>query len=66
MDATNKLAPAPYVLIGLAAILTGLTEKAIRKKIEDGIWVEGKEYRRAPDGRIYISMEGYRRWVETG
>jgi hypothetical protein len=26
--------------------------------------VEGQVWRRAPDGRILIDMEGYRRWVE--
>jgi hypothetical protein len=58
------LAPAPYVTIKLAAVITGLTEKAIRRKIEDGKWIEGREYRRSADGGIFISMKGYERWVE--
>ena len=49
-DAVPMLAPAPYVTIPLAAMVTGLTEKAIRRKIEDGKWIEGREYRRSPDG----------------
>lgn len=58
------LTAAPYVQIPLAAIITGYTEKAIRRKIEEGIWIEGREYRKAPDGHILISIEGYRKWVE--
>ena len=65
---TPKLAtvlqPAPYVTIGLAAVITGLSEKAIRRKIEDGKWIEGREYRRSPDGGIFISIKGYSQWVE--
>jgi hypothetical protein len=55
---------AAYVTVPLAAQATGLSEKAIRRKIEDGKWIEGREFRRSPDGGIFISMEGYKRWVE--
>ena len=50
--------------VALAAVITGLTEKAIRRKIEDGKWLEGREYRRSPDGGIFISIKGYQQWVE--
>ena len=60
----NRVAPAPYVTMPLAATVTGLTEKAIRRKIEDGKWVEGREYRRSPDGGIFISIEGFCKWLE--
>ena len=60
------LAAAPYVTIQLASYITGLTEKAIRRKIEDGKWLDGREYRRSPDGGIFISMKGYQAWVEKG
>ena len=53
-----------YVTVALAATLTGLSEKAIRRKIEQGRWLDGREYRRAPDGHIFISLTGYQRWVE--
>lgn len=59
-----QVAPAPYVTVPLAAIITGLTEKAIRRKIDDGKWVEGREFMRSPDGGIFISLKGYQRWVE--
>ena len=35
-------------------------------KIEDGIWLEGREFRRAPDGHVLISLKGYQQWVEQG
>ena len=62
----SSLVPAPYVTIPLAALLTGLTEKAIRRKIEDGKWLDGREYRRSPDGGIFISIKGYQTWIERG
>lgn len=63
-DQTVLVAPAPYVTIRLAAAITGLTEKAIRRKIEEGKWLEGREYRRTPDGGIMVSLRGYQQWVE--
>jgi hypothetical protein len=46
--------------------LTGYTEKAVRGKIYEGVWVEGKHFRRAPDGNICINLEAYEAWVEGG
>jgi hypothetical protein len=58
------VAPARYVKLPLFEAMTGYTEKAIRRKIERGQWLEGREYRRAPDGNIVVDLEGYCRWVE--
>ncbi len=30
-----------------------------------GVWVEGREYVRAPDNRVLVDLEGYERWVES-
>lgn len=60
---TVQLVPARYVVIKLAAQLTGYTARAIEHKIYRGDWREGIEYRRGPDGRILIDMQGYARWV---
>lgn len=60
-----QVAPAPYVTIPLAATITGLTAKAIRRKIEEGKWLEGREYRRSPDGGVFVSVKGFSSWVET-
>lgn len=58
-----QVALAPRVRIHLFAASTGLTEKAIRRKIEEGKWLEGKEYHRDPDGGIWIDVKGAMRWV---
>jgi hypothetical protein len=59
------VAPAPYVRVCLAALITGYTEKAIRRKIAEGVWREGEVWRKAPDGSILISIKGYTEWVAT-
>lgn len=61
-----QIAPAAYVTIRLFAAMSGLTEKAIRCKIDQGKWVEGREYRRSVDGGVFISVKGFERWVEKG
>jgi len=53
-----------YVLIRVFCELTGYTEKAVRRKIEEGVWVDGQVVRRAPDGHVTVDLEGYERWVE--
>lgn len=55
-----------YVTISKFAAESGYSEDAIRTKIRDGIWPENKVWKKAPDGRILISTEGYDQWVETG
>ena len=59
-----SVALAPYVTVALFAAVTGLTEKAVRRKIEEGKWIEGREFRRSPDGGIFVSIRGYQLWVE--
>ena len=59
------VASARYVLLSLAALVTGYSVKAMERKIERGDWVEGKVWRRAPDGRILIDLLGYQKWVES-
>ena len=65
MTPTNQhIMPAPYVTIALAATMTGLSQKAIRRKIEDGKWLDGREFRRSPDGGVFISIKGFTSWLE--
>lgn len=59
-------ARADYVTIPIASAITGYSVKAIRRKIEAGVWLEGREFRRAPDGHVLISVKGYELWVERG
>lgn len=56
---------ARYVTIGRFESLTGYTASAIRQKMSAGVWVEGREYVRAPDNRVLVDLEGYERWVES-
>lgn len=56
--------PARYVTVALAAKMLGLTVAAIRKRVQRGQWIEGKEWRRGPDGRIWVDTEGIVKWVE--
>lgn len=55
-----------YFTVRKFSELSGYSENAIRAKIQEGVWMEGKVFLRAPDGRILISKEGYESWVETG
>ena len=58
--------PTPLTLVRIkhATGPTGYSEKAIRKKIETGVWLEGHEYHRAPDKRIVINIEGVQKWQQ--
>jgi hypothetical protein len=64
-DLAPQVTPAPYVTVKLAASITGLTVKAIYNKISEGKWLEGREFRRSPDGGVFISIKGYQKWVES-
>ena len=52
------------VRISHFSALSGYTAKAVYEKIRVGVWVEGRHYRRAPDGHILIDLEAFERWVE--
>ena len=60
------IATSRYVTIELAELKTGYTMDAINRKIDGGVWLEGKEWKRAPDGRRLVDMIGYEAWVERG
>lgn len=53
-----------YIRVPVFCALTGYTPKAVEGKIREGVWREGHEFRRAPDGHVLIDMRGYERWVE--
>lgn len=54
-----------WMLIPLFCAHTGYTVKAVQRKIESGVWLEGKHYRRAPDGHITMSLPAYYAWVQS-
>jgi len=53
-----------WMLVPLFCSFTGYSEKAVRRKIEDGIWVQGHHWRKAPDGRVSMDLQAYYNWVE--
>lgn len=64
--AAMGLVPPRFVMPHVAAMLTGYTEKAIQQKIDAGVWREGREWKKAPDGKRLVDMQGYERWVQGG
>lgn len=60
------IATSRYVTIELAALITGYSMDAINRKIDSGVWIQGKEWKQAPDGRRLVDMLGYEAWVERG
>lgn len=65
MTETVTVSLARYVTIKSYAASSGLSEGGIRKRIDRGVWIEGREWRRAPDGRIMIDTKGVEKWIET-
>ena len=53
-----------YVLIAKAAELIGYSKRAIELKIARGVWREGLEWIKAPDGHRMVDLRGVERWVE--
>lgn len=53
-----------HVTIGKFSEISGYSEKAIYHKIEQGVWIEGRQWRKARDNRILIDIKGYESWVE--
>lgn len=53
-----------WCLIPVFCQLTGYSDKAVRRKIASGVWIEGRQYRKAPDGHITMNMREYHKWVE--
>lgn len=59
-----QVTPEPWVTVELYAALSGLSEGAIRKRLERGLWLENKHWRKAPDNRVYICRQAVCRWIE--
>ncbi|MBK5415593.1 excisionase [Pseudomonas sp. TH31] len=55
-----------YVTVKKFSSESGYTEAAIRSKIADGTWEKDYVWRKAPDGRVLIDVDGYEAWVEMG
>jgi hypothetical protein len=63
--APHQASVVTEVLINRAAELTGYSEDAIRHKVKNGTWAQGRIWRKAPDGRITINISEYDKWAES-
>lgn len=54
---------ARFVTIEVASNAIGLSKRAIQTKIHKCVWVLNRQYRKGPDGRIYIDLEGVEKWI---
>ncbi len=54
-----------WVLVNRASQLIGYSEDAIRHKVKNGTWPEGRMWKKARDGRIFICIDEVDRWVEA-
>lgn len=57
--------PVYYVQVSVFSTVTGYSEDAIQKKIKRGVWLEGKHFRRAPDGHILMDLRAFHEWAEN-
>lgn len=64
-EMNKNLMATKYVRLPLFESMSGYSEKSVRRKIEDGIWREGCEFKRAPDGHVLVNLEGFEKWVES-
>lgn len=65
LTAGVAVVPGDNVSIDLAAAMFGTTRSSIENRISKGVWVEGRQYHRAPDGTIWIIVKGVNQWVAT-
>jgi hypothetical protein len=59
-------ASTSLVTVRKAATMTGLSEKAIRRKIETGKWQQGRHFHKSPDAGIFIDLEAVSEWIRHG
>jgi Putative excisionase (DUF1233) len=53
-----------WVLIKKLYGLSGITENASYAYIKKGKWLEGKHYKKAPNGRIFFNTKEIEKWIE--
>lgn len=54
----------PHVRLAKFCEDAGWTYRAAENKIAKGVWLEGYEYHRAPDGSLCVDIIGYNKWVQ--
>lgn len=63
MDGGVTVGPADMVRLELFEAVTGVTVKAVEKKIEAGTWYHGHVVHKAPDGKWNVCLPEYYTWV---
>lgn len=51
-----------WVTLQTYAVSSGYTEGALYQKIRRGHYIEGKHFRKAPDGRIHMNVQECQNW----
>lgn len=54
-----------YIRAKAYARMTGISEAAIKNKRIEGVWREGIEWIKAPDGNIMIDWRAVDQWAES-
>lgn len=54
--------PLAWVTIQVYAASSGYSVGALRQKIQRGQFIEGKHFRKAPDGRVLMNVEACQNW----
>jgi len=55
-----------WITIKALSKASGYTEDAIRAKTKKGVWLAGKHWKKAPDGRILFNVSEIESWIEQG
>ena len=59
-----SITPAKWVRAVLLEAMIGISVEAIRKKRQNGVWLEGKHFVKAPDGMWVYDWAEIDRWQE--
>jgi len=54
--------PLVWVTLQVYAASSGYSVGALRQKMRRGQFIEGKHFRRAPDGRVLMNVEECQKW----
>jgi hypothetical protein len=45
--------------------LSGESKEAVYTKRKNGIWIDGMQYKRGPDGNVWINLMEVELWIQT-
>lgn len=54
--------PLAWVTLQTYAVSSGYSVGALRQKMRRGQFIEGKHFRKAPDGRVLMNIEACQNW----